>query len=402
MRTTSSLAIVTVFALALLGGALGAAADHLLPASGKPAAEPLVCAGNRDLEIRNRSIRAAGDGVVASGNCSVRIVDSHIVAAGVGVRADGNADVEIVGSFVQGRAAAVYADGNAEAAYRASTLRGGAVAEGNAELSDGGGNLFERIPGAAASGLTPGAAIACGDRDRLTVVHRYVESEEDGVVLTGDCELLLSDSHVSAAGAAVRVVGDGSVRIRNSTLEGRSHAVRIEGGGTAVVAGSNLAGAVDGGLGRYVDAGGNSRDVGDQATAASAPPAPSRARAGTGIRIGPQGVEVTDPTGRVRVGPGGVVIEGPGEAAPGEPAEGEESARHEPVESCAELCVLWPALTTSQRDCVAVVIRVLDYPIDDTPACYAVETAAQCRACWRAIRASDRDCRAAYDRCLAR
>ena len=378
-----------------------AAAEPLLPGSAKPPMEPFVCEENRDLEIRDRSIRSTADGVVASGNCSLRIVDSHILAAGVGVRADGNADVQIVDSFVQGRVAAVYADGNADVSYRDSTLRGGVGAEGNAELNDAGGNLLERIPGAADGALRPGLPIACGARDRLTVVHRYVDTEGDGITLEGDCELLLSDSHVRAGGAAVRVVGEGSVRIRNSTIEGDGHAVRINASGTVTVAGSNLAGPIDGGIGRYLDQGGNSRGAGGAATAGEPAPGTTRVRLpGTGIKVGPGGIEVRDGTGTVRVGAGGVVIEGRDDGGAGESRA--ETAPSEPVRSCADLCERWPTLTTSRQDCVAVVARFLDYPIDETPDCWSVETEAQCLACWRAIRATDQACRTAHDRCLAR
>ena len=394
MRRSRFLGAATAAVSTALVVAAPSPGEHRLPASAKPSMGAFVCEENRDVEIRDRSIRSTGDGVVASGNCSLRIVDSHVMAAGVGIRADGNADVEIVGSFVQGRGAAVYADGNADLRYRDSTLRGGVGAEGNAELTDGGGNLFERIPGAPDSLLTPGQPLSCGDRDRLTVVHRYVESVGDGVVLEGDCELLLSDSHVRAGAAAVRVLGGGSIRIRNSTLEGDGHAVAIGAGGTVTVAGSNLAGAVDAGAGLYLDRGGNSRGVGAPSADVGTVTGTSRTRSGGGIRVGPGGIEIDgrgEDAGRIRVGPGGVVIEGRG-----------DGARRRPIERCEELCELWPALTSSRQECIGVVVDALGYPIDETPACVAVETEAQCRACWRSVRASDRACRTAYDRCLAR
>ena len=392
-RVDCKLPIVCV----LLGaaGAAAASAEHLLPPSAKQPLDPIVCEENRDLVIRERSIWTQGDGIVVSGNCDLEIVDSHVLAGGVAIRADGNAGVTIVGSFVQGRAGAVYADGNAEVEYRDSTLRGGVGAEGNADLSDGGGNRFERIPASAGRALSAGEAISCGDRDRITVVHRYVETGGDGVVLDGDCELLLSDSHVLAGGAAVRVRGAGSIRLRNSTLDGGGYAVLIEGDGIVRAAGTNLAGAIDHGLGRFVDGGGNA--YGLEAPAVSGGPAvgPSRSRGGAGVTIGPGGVEVRgrggEGAGRVKVGPGGIEIEASGDGVP-----------RQPIEDCDGLCEIWPALTSSREECVAAVVEALGYPIEETAECFAVETEAQCRVCAATIRVRDRACRTAYDRCMAR
>lgn len=390
-RTIWQTAIAAAVGLGL-GGPL--AGEHQLPPSAKAPLDPIVCSGQRDLVIRDRAIHADGDAVVADGNCNLHIVDSHIMAGGVGVRADGNADVTIEGSFVQGRQGAVWADGNANVTYRGSTLRGGVGADGNADLEDAGGNLFEHIPAAAERRLRSGETLACADGDRLTVVHRYLESEGDGVVLRGDCELLLSDSHVRAAGAAVRIVGGGSLRLRNSTLEGGGHAVLVEGEGRVVAAGSNLEGSIGSGAGRFVDAGGNA--WGSEASPSAGPvPGTSRARSSAGVKIGPGGVEVRgsggEGGGRVKVGPGGIEIEGRG-----------DGVERQPIRSCGELCELWPALTSGRQDCVAAVIDAMGYPIEETPDCIAVETEAQCRTCARVIGATDRACRTAYDRCLAR
>ncbi len=411
-------------AAGLLLTAVVARADQgpLLPLSSKPAAEPIVCDENQDILIANRSISTPGDGVVVSGNCDLRIVDSHIDAGAVAVRVDGNGSVSVQGSFVQGRRAAVYADGNATAEVRGSTFRGGLRAAGNAELIDAGGNRREQIPGAADPELTAGEAFSCGDNDRLTVVHRYVRSEADGITLLGDCELLLSDSHVVAAGAALRIVGSGTVRLRNSTIDGGVYGVLIEADGVVSAAGSNLVGDLETGAGRFIDGGGNSdspysrsADHGTPAGAGSGAGSRSSAAAGTHVRIGPGGVEVSGRDGgsggRVKVGPGGVEVSGREGAtgssnrvrvgAGGVEIRGDGRVR-QPPETCEQLCEIWPAVVSSKQSCVSTVFSLLDYPVLDIVDCIEVETEGQCRVCAEKIDARDHDCRTAYDRCIAR
>lgn len=225
-----------------------------LPESDLRGAQPIVCHATNSVELSNRHIVADGDAIVVNGSCDVVVSDSHIVAGGKGILVNGNGRVEIERSFIQGAGGAVLAHATSQVKYRNSTLRGGTAKYAMAKIIDNGGNTLEDVPSPSTSRLQSSEPITCSGRDRITVVHRIIETDGDGLVVGGNCEVLLSDSWIVADGYAVRVSDNGSVRIRNSTLEGGEGAVEITGQGRAHAAGSNIRGEV---AGRFQDGGGN-------------------------------------------------------------------------------------------------------------------------------------------------
>ena len=116
---------------------------------------------------------------------------------------------------------------------------------------------------------------------------------------------------------------------------------------------------------------------------------------GAEIRFGPDGLSLAarrgDESVEIALGEGGIVVRGKG-----------DGKRRAPVETCHDLCVLWPAVTTLQAHCATVALETLGYPVTETVACIAAETRAQCQACRRALRLPDDTCRQIDETCLLR
>jgi hypothetical protein len=228
--------------------------SYVLPESDLRGAQPVVCHANNRVELSRRHILADGDGIEVNGNCDVVISHSHVVAGGTGVIVNGNGNVKIENSFIQGAEGGLVAHATSRAEYRNSTLRGGTSKFALAKIVDEGGNSLEDIPVPHSSHLEPSEPISCNGRQRITVINRYIETDGDGLVVEGSCQVLLSDSHIVAGGHAVRISDSGSVRIRNSTLEGKEGALLAADDAKAHAAGSNIRGRV---TGRLLDGGGN-------------------------------------------------------------------------------------------------------------------------------------------------
>jgi hypothetical protein len=249
--------------LLMFGICLGASAEEssfpyqagsvTLPESDLRSAQPIVCQGANRMELKGRHIVTDGEGIVVNGACTVVVKDSHIIAGGFGVVVNASSNVEIENSFIQGTKGAVVGHAMSETNYRNSTLRGGASKFAMAKVNDGGGNTHAKIPSPSRQ-LKASEPITCEGRERINVVHRFIETDGDGVIVQGNCEVTLSDSYIVAGGIAVRVSGEGSVRIYNSTLEGQGGALEVTESGRAHAAGSNLRGQVSGNLS---DGGGN-------------------------------------------------------------------------------------------------------------------------------------------------
>jgi hypothetical protein len=217
-----------------------------LPESDLRAAQPIVCQATDSVELSGRHIITEGDGIEVNGDCDVTVTGSHILAGGTGILVNGSGQVTIDDSFIQGGDGAVVAHAMSEVSYRNSTLRGGTAKYAMAKLVDEGGGTLEDPPSPYSQRLEVAEPITCGGNDHLTISNRYIETDGDGLVVEGRCEVLLSDCYIVAGGYAVRISNQGSVRIRNSTLEGTAGAVAVSDSGRAHVAGSNIRGRVEG------------------------------------------------------------------------------------------------------------------------------------------------------------
>ena len=101
--------------------------------------EPIVCQGQRVLNIDNRDIRFDGNAITAADGCELHITNSRISAGGIAIRAR-NASVHIENSEIDGRKGAIDAAHGAQIYAEASTFRGAARRLGQAAIHDLGNN----------------------------------------------------------------------------------------------------------------------------------------------------------------------------------------------------------------------------------------------------------------------
>lgn len=104
--------------------------------------EPIVCQGQRVLNIDNRDIRFDGNAVTAEDGCELHITNSRISAGGIAIRAR-NASVHIENSEIEGRKASIDAAGGAQIYAEASTFKGAARRLGQAAIHDLGNNAWD-------------------------------------------------------------------------------------------------------------------------------------------------------------------------------------------------------------------------------------------------------------------
>jgi hypothetical protein len=85
--------------------------------------DPMICQGNRLIQIDGRNIEFEGDGLSAVDGCELHITNSHIIAHGLGlsVRA---ANVHIKNSIIEGDGGSVSASGGAKVYTQQSTFKG--------------------------------------------------------------------------------------------------------------------------------------------------------------------------------------------------------------------------------------------------------------------------------------
>ncbi len=382
------LTVAMVPLVALL--ALPAAASRGVPPSAKPANEPVVCDGNRDLVVSGRSIITDGDGLRVRGNCTLVLEDSHIIANGQAVRVEGNGDVIIRNSFLQGTRGALVVTGNGSASFRETTTRGDVRATGNADLIDAGGNTREKIPEPAHGPLEPREPLRCDGQDRIALVRVEIDSPDDAVVVAGDCDLLVSDSDLRAGGAAIRVLGNGSVRIRNSTLEGAA-ALALDDRAEADAAGSNFVGRIDldpNGSARFHEGGGNAdgrasprRQAQRSSHRNGTPDAVHGDDRGHGpahgsIQIDAGGISIgggsRDGGGTVRVDRHGVSVQG---------GTADRGRAGKPITDCADLCARWPTADLEETTCTVAWLDSRGYPVLDERACVDVRGERHCQLC---------------------
>jgi hypothetical protein len=104
--------------------------------------EPIVCQGDRVLNIDNRNIRIEGNAIVAEDGCELHITNSRISAGGIAIRAR-NASVHIENSEIEGRKASIDAAHGAQIYVEASTFKGAALRLGQAAIHDLGNNAWD-------------------------------------------------------------------------------------------------------------------------------------------------------------------------------------------------------------------------------------------------------------------
>lgn len=121
------------------GGQAAAGQTDVTDAPLETLREPIVCQGQRVLNIDNRNIRSEGNAITAENGCELHITNSRISAAGIAIRAR-DASVHIENSEIVGRKAAIDAARGAQIYAEASTIKGAALRLGQAAIHDLGNN----------------------------------------------------------------------------------------------------------------------------------------------------------------------------------------------------------------------------------------------------------------------
>ena len=103
--------------------------------------DPIICQGERFLQIDNRNLEFDGDAVSAQDGCEIHITNSRISAKGVGVSAR-KANVHIENSQIEGDSGSVNASEGAQVYSASSTFKGLRRREDNAAFHDLGGNVW--------------------------------------------------------------------------------------------------------------------------------------------------------------------------------------------------------------------------------------------------------------------
>ena len=104
--------------------------------------DPMICQGNRLLQLNGRNIEFEGDGVSVLDGCELHITNSHIIAHGLGlsVRA---ANVHIQNSVIEGDSGSVSASQGAKVYTQQSTFKGLSRRLDTATFEDLGGTSWD-------------------------------------------------------------------------------------------------------------------------------------------------------------------------------------------------------------------------------------------------------------------
>lgn len=103
--------------------------------------DPIICQGDRLLQIDNRNLEFDGDAVSAQDGCEIHITNSHISAKGVGVSVRA-ANVHIDNSQIEGDSASIDASNGAQVYASSSRFKGMSRRLDNSSFHDLGGNVW--------------------------------------------------------------------------------------------------------------------------------------------------------------------------------------------------------------------------------------------------------------------
>ncbi len=104
--------------------------------------EPIICQGNRLVQIDGRNLEFEGDAVAALDGCEIHITNSHIIAHGLGLRARA-ANVHIKNSIIEGESGSVSASNGAKLYSQQSTFKGLSRRLDTATFTDLGGTRWD-------------------------------------------------------------------------------------------------------------------------------------------------------------------------------------------------------------------------------------------------------------------
>jgi hypothetical protein len=106
---------------------------------GQRTVDPIICEGERMMQLDGRDIYVEGDAITVRGGCELYITNSRIVASSAGVVVRGGT-VHIANSYVEGAKASFDAQDDAKMYLRGSTFHGLSRRSSAAAIEDQGGN----------------------------------------------------------------------------------------------------------------------------------------------------------------------------------------------------------------------------------------------------------------------
>lgn len=122
------------------------------------------------------------------------------------------------------------------------------------EQSDTAADLPEVPP----QGLKKIPPIVCQSNKDQEYTRVLIVGKKDGVLVQGNCDIILRDSHIDVEGYGVNVQGNGNVKLIRTFVRGKKGAVMIMGNGDVSASSSTLVGPIKQmGNGEFTDQGNN-------------------------------------------------------------------------------------------------------------------------------------------------
>lgn len=116
--------------------AAAAAAD-----TGPRAVDPIICDGERVMQVKNRSVVVTGDAITARNGCQLHIINSRVTGTETGVVIR-DATVHITNSTIEGGTSSFDAGSGARVFLQGATMKGPTRREGDAEVHEQGNNQW--------------------------------------------------------------------------------------------------------------------------------------------------------------------------------------------------------------------------------------------------------------------
>lgn len=111
------------------------------PETGPRAVDPIICDGERVMQVNNRRVVVTGDAITARNGCQLHIINSRVSGTETGVVIR-DATVHITNSTVEGGTASFDAGSGARVFLQGATMKGPTRREGGAEVHEQGNNQW--------------------------------------------------------------------------------------------------------------------------------------------------------------------------------------------------------------------------------------------------------------------
>lgn len=111
------------------------------PESGPRTIDPIICDGERVMQVNNRRVVVTGDAITARNGCQLHIINSRVSGTDTGVVIR-DATVHITNSTVEGGTASFDAGAGARVFLQGATLKGPTRREDGAEVHEQGNNQW--------------------------------------------------------------------------------------------------------------------------------------------------------------------------------------------------------------------------------------------------------------------